>query len=175
MTFGLPVEFFPLTVDAELKNSIHLKWIQRRHIKDETLKRFESFDKIDLPGTMDVIVARGKPFRDHAGNVRMRYLINSYLDGYDHATKQEKTKIAWKVVHETKAHCGRFLERNTDGWFVEVMDDVAREKVSVCFRSVRRSTLSKESEVPATSAVTRDRKRPRIENTRNGGCPSFSF
>jgi hypothetical protein len=53
---------------------------------------------------MDYITTRGKPFRDQAGNVRMQYLMKSYLDGYDHATKQEKIKIAWKVVHQTKAH-----------------------------------------------------------------------
>jgi hypothetical protein len=40
------------------------------------------------------------------------------------------------VVAAVKQGGGRFLDRRKDGWWVEVKDDTAREKVSSTFRTI---------------------------------------
>jgi hypothetical protein len=169
MTFGIPVECLPLTDEGALKAANQMKWIAKRKIKESKLKRSEEFHGIDLPGTNDILVGRGKPIGGHLGNVQLRRLVDHYLDEYEHATKQEKTLIATRIVNETKKYPTRFLKRNPDGWWVEVPDEVARTKVSTCFRSARSSKMAMQSQLPQF-AESGDSKRLRIHARSQPSC-----
>jgi hypothetical protein len=81
-----------------------------------------------------------------AGNAVFRNLMENKLDSYDNAnSKREKTLLAWSIVYELKdVHQSRFLkEDKTTGWWIEVTNDIARQKVSIGFRDIRKARLAK--------------------------------
>jgi hypothetical protein len=168
MTFGVPVEALPVTYEGELKTGSHLKWLSRRLAKETQIQKTGRFSGIDLPGIKDVLLGRGKPVQDHRGNILMRTLVSTFLDQYKSALKRDKILVASKVVVETKRCGGRFLKRSSDGWWSEVSDEAARDKVSMTFRT---TISSKASNDPSRRlAKLENGKRPRIQE-----CPSPCF
>lgn len=152
MTFGVDVNVFPVAYEGELKTTNHLKWLARRKAKEEFLRSFpaRSFKGVDLPSLRDVLLGRGKTVQDHAGNVVMRNLIATYLPEYKSAAKLLKGQVAWKVVVDVKKRGGRFLKRDSsNGWWMEVTDDVAQEKISMTFRTIGPTKLAAVEELPS--------------------------
>ena len=137
MTFGVPVSHFPVSYEGNLKTTVHSKWLARRVVKETALQSVGTFEGIDLPRTYDVLLGRGKTLQDHSGNVILRRLITEYMPEYRNVPKREKGNVAWKVVIAIKELGGRFLKREPDGWWVEVSDEVAREKISMTYRTSR--------------------------------------
>ena len=135
MTFGVPVHSFPVTYDDELKTRTHLQWLVRRRIKETAIRNGDSFEGIDLPSIKDVLCGRGKSYQEHSGNVHMRNIIAEYIPQYREGTQTDKGRIPLQVVMRIKQEGGRFLKRDTDfGWWFEVSDEEAREKISMSFR-----------------------------------------
>jgi hypothetical protein len=137
MTFGFPVTVFPMTSGGELKVANHLKWIKKRKVKDKMLTSFGVFDKVDMPNPNDVLVGKGKPCQQHSGNLRLRHLVELRLADYTVVRKSEKQNFTREIVQTIKKSSGRFLKRDCDGWWEEVPDEDAREKVSKIFGSTR--------------------------------------
>ena len=144
MAFGVPVSALPVTYEGEVKLQAHQRWISKRLVKEKILQEGKEFRGIDLPGVNDVLLGRGKTVQDHCGNLKMRYIIEMYMDKYKHAAKLHKCEVSSEVVREVQKHGGLFLKRSDDnGWWVEVSDDAAREKVSMTFRTSITSKGSK--------------------------------
>lgn len=141
MTFGIPVNCFPVGYEGELKTAAHLKWFGRRVVKETALQSVGIFEGIDLPCNGDVLLGRGKTFQEHSGNVALRSLIADYMPEYKSAPKKEKGNVAWKVMMAKKMQGGRFLKRQPNGWWVEVSDEIARDKVSMTYRTSRHPWL----------------------------------
>eukprot|EP00980_Cylindrotheca_fusiformis_P003808 scaffold839_cov138-Cylindrotheca_fusiformis.AAC.3 len=135
MTFGIPVHAIPVTSGTKLKIAGHLKWVAKQQYRDKAISQFGDFEGIDLPGSLDILLGRGKIFQDHSGNQKMRKIVEDHVDDYINAEKSIKTQIAWNLVVQLKESASRFLARSNDGWWFEVTDELAREKVSVCFRT----------------------------------------
>ena len=135
MTFGIPVSAFPVGYEGELKTAVHLKWLARRTVKETALQSGRTFEGIDLPRNGDVLLGRGKSIQDHGGNVELRSLIADYMPEYRNAAKKEKTSVAWKVMMLAKKRGMRFLKRQPDGWWMEIADETAREKISMTYRT----------------------------------------
>jgi hypothetical protein len=136
MAFGVPVQVLPVTYDGKLKTMNHLRWIARRQVKDtKMIDKTGVFDGVDLPGRDDVLLGRGRTFQDHPGSVKLRDIVNFFLEEYKPASKPDKKAIAWKVVEAIKGRGCRFLKRDADDWWVEVSDENAQEKVSTTFRT----------------------------------------
>jgi hypothetical protein len=156
------VQFLPITYNGELKTANHSKWIAKRRIKDSVLKRQCEFNGIDLPGVNDVLVGRGKPFRDHLGNVLLRHMIEKQIDEYTRATSVTgKAAIAGDIMREIQKE-GVFLKRNTDGWWVVVSDKEAEDKVRHAFRSL---SSSRPPELDEPRFVTMDnQKRAKLQH-----------
>jgi hypothetical protein len=122
-----------------LKLLNHLKWIERQKVKDtEMINKNGVFNGVDLPGRNDVLLGRGRIFQDHPGSVKLRNIVSSFLEEFKLASKHSKTVITWKVMEAMKGQGGRFLKRNADGWWVEVSDEAAREKVGMSFRTAKK-------------------------------------
>ena len=136
MTFGIPVYDFPVSSDGELRNAGHLKWIQRQIRKEDIVLRIGYFPKTELPGRNDIILGRGKPFHSHPGNILMHQLIEQQQDEYEGAGRGEKTLIAKRIV-KTLRQKGRFLARDSEGWWVEAAEEAAVDKVLSGFRNSR--------------------------------------
>jgi hypothetical protein len=168
MTFGVPVQSLPVTYEGELKTGSHLKWLSRRLAKETQIQKTGRFSGIDLPGPKDVLLGRGKPVQDYCGNILMRTLVSTFMDQYKSALKLDKILVALKVVAETKRHGGHFLKRSSDGWWFEVSDEAARDKVSMTFRTTASSKASNNSSL--RFAKLENGKRPRIQE---GPIPCF--
>lgn len=77
---------------------------------------------------------------NHPGNTLFRNFLEAKFDAYANAkSKNEKTTIAWSIVFELKESYGSRFLREDGLWWYEVSNEVAREKVSVGFRDVRKS------------------------------------
>ena len=134
LTFGIPREALPITDDGKITPLGDECFIRRL---DQEQQPTPKEHIVIVPGRFDVLLGRQKRCQDHVGNLRYRYLVLSYQDDYEHASKHEKTAIAEKVVKEVHEKGGHFLEiYHAD--FIEVSDIVARKKVAHAFRSQRR-------------------------------------
>jgi hypothetical protein len=137
MSFGVPVDALPVKAGGTIKTTNHIKWIARRQAKDEIIKRTGRFDGLDLPMMYDVLLGRGNNFAGYPGTVSMRNMVQLEVEQYRNSSSpREKAQIAANVVAAVKQGGGRFLDRRKDGWWVEVKDDTAREKVSSTFRTI---------------------------------------
>lgn len=149
LSFGLPTKSLPVTYEGELKVSSHLKWIQRRHFRDKAyyeacrLGQEFSFNGVDLPWPRDVLLGRGKTVQEHFGNAYLRSIaVAPLIEKYKNAVKSDKNSVGMEVVKSTKDEGGRFLKRYNDGggehngWWREVDDSEALDKVCKTFRAV---------------------------------------
>ncbi len=131
MTFGIPPDALPVTMDGELKRKNHMEWIKMR-------KRIESLPqqhRIMIPSRNDVLFGRGKPFREHIGNLRLFNLLDENLDRYDKLRLKEKSMLIAEMVDAIRTEGGRFLMKQDGIVWTEVDDKQAREKVSHAFRT----------------------------------------
>ena len=137
MSFGIPVHLLPITPEGELKKILHTKWLAKRKVKEEEENSSKGSGKIDLPTMTDVLLGKGKPIQQHAGNVRLRHLVENQLDAYLKMRKGDKSVMARQVVEAVKQGNGRFLKKDRDGWWVEIDEELARDKVIKSFTSAR--------------------------------------
>jgi len=92
------------------------------------------------PGEHDVLCGRGRKCFNHAGNVKFRAIVQSFLPQYSKAVaKLEKSYILSDVVEQVRKNSGvgGFIKKDPDsGRWYEVGDFLAREKTSQAFRDV---------------------------------------
>lgn len=134
MTFGIPVDHLPIDGD-NLKNGNHQKWIARQKVRDSLIKRDGVFSGIDTPRRFDVLLGRGKNFQEHLGNQYMRREVEARVEDYQSSSREGKLDLINKVFGDIQSQHGRFLRRDKDGWFLEVSESVATEKVASSFRT----------------------------------------
>jgi hypothetical protein len=173
----VPIQILPVNYEGEIKNQTHLKWITKLKIREEKWRQGKPFDGVELPGTNDVLLGRGRTFQDHSGSINLRNMVDQYMKDYCDASKNGKTKVTWDVVKTVQATGGRFLKRGDDGWWVTVSDEAARTKVGMSFRTAL-STKSRamQAEQPQFLELE-NRKRFRLDynnnNSRSKSCFGF--
>ena len=89
------------------------------------------------PGAYDVIVNRGKHSYNHIGNRRYRLTIEMNTDRYSKAaTKLDKSIVVNEIVDTFRSGSGGggFVKKTQDGQWVEIGDQLAREKVGHALR-----------------------------------------
>ena len=140
-TFGLPIDSLPLTSQLELKKNNHTKWIAKQVAKEKFLKEKVGkkgvvFTKVDVPGCDDVLAGVGKFFQQHSGNHSHRELVLGALGRYTEAiTKPEKDSVILDIVAQIRERGGRYLKKDTDGWWVEMTDEEAFQKSKKSFNN----------------------------------------
>jgi len=92
--------------------------------------------KIHVPSKFDVLFGKGAPFQSHLGNIQLRSLVSERYKAYAKAAKGQKSQIAQEIVQTVQQNGGLFLRPDGESW-VCVKDDVARQKVSALFRTLR--------------------------------------
>jgi hypothetical protein len=151
LTFGIPMKVFPVTSEGVTQVERHLEWIQQRRKREESVydsKRIMVQDskrimvqeskRIRVPGPLDVIMGRDRLAQAHPGNFHYLDTIETHLVMYDAMSKVQKTRLASKIVDGIHGIGGRFLKSDKTGW-IEIDDKTARYKVSMAFRSKRRT------------------------------------
>jgi len=144
MTFGIQCPAFLFALDSEAARfglEYFRQYLLRRYVKDRRETNQEQKQAMAsgvslYPNQNDVLVGRGVPYQNFAGNRYLGRLIEeSYLERYREVTDRfEKTCIHMEVMKEIQDGGGRFLETTPDGWIV-VADEVARSKVWSAFRN----------------------------------------
>jgi hypothetical protein len=130
-TYGIPSESFPVTAAGELKRKKHLDWFKmRKKQEDDNSGR----PRIVVPSHSDVFFGRGKPFREHIGNLKLYNLLDANLARYEAVKLKEKSITIGEMVDAITISGGRFLKQESGVW-VEVDEKIAREKVSHAFRT----------------------------------------
>jgi hypothetical protein len=99
---------------------------------------------IEVPGSHDVLLGRGRGTSNHTGNVAFRSFIKKHKAKYVAASRIDKPKVAGEVVAKWRAldPPGRFLVQNGDGntnddgnqLWNDVGDRRARQKTSQSLR-----------------------------------------
>jgi hypothetical protein len=143
-TFGIPVSLIPIVPNGEPTNEHHVERMEKRRRHE---REAHPVERVGVPGSFDVLVGRGKTFQEHRGNKQFRNLIDAYCVKYCDGSKSDKTALTEKIVDLFKQTSGRFLKHDGAGW-VEVSDDVARLKVSHCFRDQKRKLAQRRSQFP---------------------------
>jgi hypothetical protein len=140
-SFGLPADQVPINTNSgKLKVKCHQKWIVLRCSKEEARRSGTEFHGIECPEHKDLLFGRGRPIMRHPGNALLRNLLQARYQEYDEApTRTEKTKIAWSIVCQLQQSSCRFLKEDPIGYWVEVSSEIARQKVSVAFRDLRKN------------------------------------
>ena len=150
MTFGIPTQFLPITIDGELNLDYHARLIEEQRIAEGTNKVSSDSSVILAPSAQDVLMGRSKAALIHPGNLRYHDLVRSNMDRYDAAgdKRHERTAICHQIVLAIKDKGGRFLKQENSGW-VCIDDSAAKEKVSTAFRNRRKKineTLEKKQQ-----------------------------
>jgi hypothetical protein len=167
MTYGIPPDALPITMDGDLKRKNHLEWIKMRK-RQETLPRSH---RILIPSRCDVLFGRGKPFREHIGNLRLFNLLDDNLERYEKLRLKEKSTLIAEMVDAIRAAGGRFLIKQDGVLWTEVDDKQAREKVSHAFRTrmrivhVTESTGSDSNTSPTASPLVRPDEHPSTDDS----------
>ena len=154
MTYGIPVDLLPVSNDGKLKKTNSKWWFQALAKKEEALKEGKAFDKVAIPGNIDVLFGKGETIQNHYGNQALRQMLSQTLESYNQMKKSEKAAHNRKVVEMVKKQGGRFLIRSADGWWEEVSDDKARSKISKTYCDVKTKFLSTKSAVSSASKGT---------------------
>jgi hypothetical protein len=94
---------------------------------------------IYVPMSCDILFGKGTRIQNHVGNKKFRVLIADCQKRYEKAKRGEKILLAQAIVNTVIESSGMFLKPDGDVW-LPVENDAARTKVSVAFRTLRRST-----------------------------------
>jgi hypothetical protein len=148
-TYGIPIpEDSPLRrVNGEFQLTWHHNFLQLKQAQERELAVAETdleTTKILLPHRFDVLFGRGNKVRCHTGNLRALHLVNLWKTRYDGAAnRSKKAEISERIVSIVHESGGRFLEWEDNGW-VEVEDEMARDKIAHYFRNARRQKVGEE-------------------------------
>lgn len=96
-----------------------------------------------IPDSWSVICGRGKYAFNHTGNRRFRVLCHANLEKYSTCkSKMEKSLIVMSIVDAIRegSQNGGFIKKDASGRWVEVGDNVAREKVGQELRQMAAKT-----------------------------------
>jgi hypothetical protein len=138
-TFGISSEMLPLTRSGAFDTKDFYQYVEERRGIEAGSRIRRNPGMIDFPSQMDVLLGRGRPYHEFAGNLRLSSVIDMHREAYAVGNRFKKTAISVEVVQIIKSMNGRFLKRGEDGYgWVEVPEDVARVKISHSFRTKKR-------------------------------------
>ena len=143
MTFGIPIteNVFPVSPEGIPTTDNHTMWLEQR------AKSNYPPVNVVIPRPHDVLLGRDRTAQVHGGNVKYRQLLEENAERYNSASKTDKTAVAMDIVDKVKGSGGRFLKHENGVW-EDVDDRTARVKVTMAFRSKRRTAAMKASSSP---------------------------
>lgn len=176
LTFGIPRKCFPISNAGDLLVDKHLEFLAMRQKQEEAnnvhtplagtgvssnSESTPTSPNIVVPKNADILLGRGRPFQEHAGNMRCNFVVMAAMDEYETVSRNDKTGIAKQVIATIKDYGGRFLKQNDGVW--EIVDDTeALRKISHSFRTHRQLLKSQQigGSVGKTSCPHQQQRRP---------------
>lgn len=138
LAYGISSHFLPVTNTGNIKNQNLLRWFAFRQAKERALEDEVEFYGVDCPSVKDVLTGKGPHVSSNPANVTYRKMLEKrFLEHRDALSAEKKTMISREIVDEIVKKGGRFLIKDRV-WWANGDRDVAREKVSVAFRDMRK-------------------------------------
>ena len=154
MTFGIPKDVLPIDFNGQVDLTHHHDLLnsfgQDRNDDTATADSSTSASTFLIPKHMDIILGRGQHAKNSPGHLRFKSLLEVHHEQYEAVNKFQKTAVADLVLMKLKKAGCRFLKPRKEGGWVEISDDVGREKINHAFRNLR-------SKAKTTIAVERKR------------------
>ena len=99
-----------------------------------------STELIDNPNNNDILLGRGGYNNKFVGNEQLREFAMEYVTEYLDSTKSKKTRLAKALVNRIRSldPPGRFLKKLDNGQWMDIGDDLARDKASQVLRDAVR-------------------------------------
>lgn len=144
LTFGIPIDAIPISLDGMVKTTVHTKWIHRRKCLEEHRQAIllqhhhlggighgdsRCLDPwildgnliIDMPAKWDVILRRGRIYHDHPGNIRMKQIMEAHLVAYGAAqSTRGKNDIVKSIMDMVQQQNGEGGSGTYTARFVEM-------------------------------------------------------
>jgi hypothetical protein len=156
MTYGMPTDLLPINLNGELKRKNHLEFLKIR----QWLEEHPEASRIVVPSQMDILFGRGKPFRQHQGNLRLSSLVEDRLAIYLVSQTKDKSNMIEEVVSKVHLEGGRFLKQDGPGMpWLEVDHQQSKEKTSQSFRTRARYGSSTSENQEGLNDGTRSSRR----------------
>jgi hypothetical protein len=142
-SFGIPLQSLPLDTNGALLPGWIESYCKERQILEAHY--YDAFasnatDYIEFPNKFDILLGRGRPYQEWPGNLRLSTIVDIHRTRYQNIGRGKKPTVCKEIVEIIKESSkGRFLKRadNNIGW-IEVSDEVARDKVGHGFRTKTR-------------------------------------
>lgn len=150
-SYGIQKNSLPVNYDGSIQNDWLLSYLQEREQKERTAKALAG-NAIISPRCSDVLLGRGRPYQEFPGNAKLAEIIDDHREAYQQPQRKlRKTAISNEVLKIIKLSNGRFLKKHEsdEGIWVEVSDEIARDKISHSFRT--KSKKAQQLPNPATS------------------------
>jgi len=121
------------------------------------------------PNDIDVIIAKGSMALRHLGNKNFKRTIQVNLKKYASlSARKDKSKMIISIVHQIRANGGNFIKQDPhSGMWIEVDDNVAKEKTSQAFRNM----IYRKCERSNAFANTREKI---LQSGKNKPCAIYS-
>ena len=152
-TYGIGKESLPVDDNGNIGNDWLLSYLKsRKQEEDEAEAKAKEIFSIQYPLSTDVLLGRGRPFQEFAGNIRLAEIIEEHREIYQQSKRKfDKTDISNRILKIIKTSNGRFLKKDDadEGAWVEVSDEMARQKISHCFRSKAKKRWPAPASVPS--------------------------
>lgn len=108
-SFALPVDANGFLVDDEFKRKVS----KERASEELYRQRLASSNVIDCPKNLDVLLGRGRPYQEFAGNIRLNQMVETRRLAYETKPKSGKTREVLKIAEAIYMSGGRFLRRTS--------------------------------------------------------------
>ncbi|CAJ1965021.1 unnamed protein product [Cylindrotheca closterium] len=132
---GIDPTSIPVNEHGEISDQLEHCRILKQQRKHERLK-YPLRHIIGVPSAQDVLLGKGTPFQNHAGNKSLRQVVVDRYKEYEKAQKGLKKVIAKEIVDVIRGNGGLFLKQDGKKW-IPVNGEVAVVKVSAAFRTLR--------------------------------------
>ena len=152
--YGIQLESFHVSLSGEVRYGILNKWLEKcpdYPDRSMTTSPNTSSDEARKPNVLtystsnDVLLGRGRAHKDHAGNLKLRSMVEDRIEEYYEGTKTERRQIAAEVASLFTASGGRFLKLYDaiDLRWKEISYVESIKTIMQLFRSVKKSKLKK--------------------------------
>jgi hypothetical protein len=145
---GVPAAGSDVRQTTNSKHSTSNSWSQKRNVQfiGSKCRRIShpvqtpSTELIDTPNHNDILLGRGGHNNKFIGNERLRDFAMDYVIEYMESTKAKKTHLAKVLVTRIRSldPPGRFLKKIDSGQWIDIGDDLARDKASQVLRDAVR-------------------------------------
>ena len=102
LSFGIPMNHFPIDDDSNIIGPADF-CERRRSIEHE--RRIEQGSRILAPGTLDILLGRGKPMQEWLGNLQLSSTLAANADLHNSTTMNchgAKNEICNEIVTQIK-------------------------------------------------------------------------